>query len=256
MVKMQGGVFGAVAELEGLDRGPAMTRRAYVHRLADGRARRRLRARGGDRVGRDRARARRRDFRQDRGQRLRQRFFARLRDARAEGCAARRRAPTRPSVCIVMSGGTEGALCARISLVFEARESTKPARRGRVGGRARAHARSRPSISAGSPRSISSPRASRRRCATPGIARRRDVHFVQIKCPLLTAERVAEAERRGADDGDARHVEVDGPFARRLGARRRGRARRDSRAQPRRGGDRARLRRSIPGAPRPRPASN
>src|SRR5262249_20124888 len=32
-----------------------------------------------------------------------------------------------------------------------------------------------------------------------GIAHAADVHFVQIKCPLLTKERIAESERRGAD---------------------------------------------------------
>src|SRR5262249_52873856 len=31
-----------------------------------------------------------------------------------------------------------------------------------------------------------------------GIATPDDVHFVQIKCPLLTKERIEEAERRGA----------------------------------------------------------
>ena len=31
-----------------------------------------------------------------------------------------------------------------------------------------------------------------------GIASAADVHFVQIKCPLLTKERIAEAARRGA----------------------------------------------------------
>ena len=31
-----------------------------------------------------------------------------------------------------------------------------------------------------------------------GIASPTDVHFVQIKCPLLTKERIEEATRRGA----------------------------------------------------------
>ena len=34
MVKMQGGVFGAVAQFEGVHRGPAVTPRAYAHRLS------------------------------------------------------------------------------------------------------------------------------------------------------------------------------------------------------------------------------
>src|SRR5262249_58729743 len=35
--------------------------------------------------------------------------------------------------------------------------------------------------------------------ADAGIEDVRDVHFVQIKCPLLTSERTAEARRRGGD---------------------------------------------------------
>ena len=38
----------------------------------------------------------------------------------------------------------------------------------------------------------------RRAMADAGIANPADIHFVQIKCPLLTGERMAEAERRGA----------------------------------------------------------
>src|SRR5206468_4717961 len=34
--------------------------------------------------------------------------------------------------------------------------------------------------------------------ADAGVDAIEDVHFVQIKCPLLTAQRIAEAERRGA----------------------------------------------------------
>ena len=54
-----------------------------------------------------------------------------------------------------------------------------------------------------------------------GIASPADVHFVQIKCPLLTKERIEEAARRGATRRDRRHLSFDGAVARRLGAGRR-----------------------------------
>jgi hypothetical protein len=59
-----------------------------------------------------------------------------------------------------------------------------------------------------------------------GIASAADVHFVQIKCPLLTKERIEEA-RRAAPDRDRGHLSFDGAVARRLGARRRPGAGRD-----------------------------
>ena len=62
--------------------------------------------------------------------------------------------------------------------------------------------------------------------ADAGIVSPADVHFVQIKCPLLTKERIEEAARRGAARRDRRHLPFDGVVARRLGAGRRGRARR------------------------------
>ena len=37
-----------------------------------------------------------------------------------------------------------------------------------------------------------------------GIAAAADVHFVQIKCPLLTKERIEEAARRGHSAQDSR----------------------------------------------------
>jgi cyanuric acid amidohydrolase len=43
--------------------------------------------------------------------------------------------------------------------------------------------------------------------SSAGIAGPADVHFVQIKCPLLTADAIADAERRG------RHVATTGTYA-------------------------------------------
>ena len=58
-----------------------------------------------------------------------------------------------------------------------------------------------------------------------GIADAEDVHFVQIKCPLLTRERVAEVEARGRTAATRDPAEIDGAVARRIVARHRRRAR-------------------------------
>ena len=73
------------------------------------------------------------------GNGLRQRFLARLRDPRAAGraCARIARTATPSEACIVMSGGTEGALSPHF-LVFEAREVDAPRSAGALAvGRAR-----------------------------------------------------------------------------------------------------------------------
>jgi len=100
------------------------------------------------------------------------------------------------AVCIVMSGGTEGALAPHM-LVMEAREVDAPAQEGALAiGRART-----PRLA---PENLG--RLAQVDAVAEGViaAMRRagigdvdDVHFVQIKCPLLTAERVAEVEAGG-----------------------------------------------------------
>jgi cyanuric acid amidohydrolase len=99
-------------------------------------------------------------------------------------------------VCMVMSGGTEGALSPHM-LVFE--------RRSNGGGRS-------PALAAGVAHTPDLPfealgRREQAMLVADGVrAAMRDaevedpseVHFVQVKCPLLTAGRVAEAEERGA----------------------------------------------------------
>ena len=77
-----------------------------------------------------------------------------------------------------------------------------------------------------------------------GIASPADVHFVQIKCPLLTKERIEEAARRGAKTATEDTYHSMARVARRLGARRRAGAGRD-RARPRSRRS-ARTGRSIP----------
>lgn len=100
-------------------------------------------------------------------------------------------------VCLVMSGGTEGALSPHW-IVFERRqaEGTAPG----------------PALAMGSAITPDLPPEHLGRRAQvemvargvadamerAGIADPAEVHFVQIKCPLLTAARVAEAEARGS----------------------------------------------------------
>ena len=99
-------------------------------------------------------------------------------------------------VCIVMSGGTEGAMAPHI-VVLEARETDDKPQPGAL---ALGKARTPPlpfhhlggleqvdSVAAGVAAAM----------ANAGIGSADDVHFVQIKCPLLTLDRIAETEASG-----------------------------------------------------------
>jgi len=118
--------------------------------------------------------------------------------SRALKDALRRHAPAdaAEAACIVMSGGTEGALSPHI-LVLEARAVDEPARDGALAiGRARTpHLPYEALGRLGQVDQVAEGvRAAMREA---GVVDPADVHFVQIKCPLLTAERVAETEARG-----------------------------------------------------------
>ena len=226
----------------------ACRRPARGHRAA----RRRHRPRRG------RSRDHRRHRRQDRGQRLRQRFHPRLRHARLEAPAGRAPEAARwprsrrasPSSC----RAAPKAGCRRICWCSAA---SRDSRRG---------AGPRLAIGVGLTRAFKPEEIGRAAqiAATAdavaaamkdaGIASAADVHFVQIKCPLLTKERIEEAERRGADCGDRRHLPFDGPVARRLGAGRRPGAGRDRATLPKRPSATTGL--SIPASPARRPASS
>lgn len=111
------------------------------------------------------------------------------------GWTGRSQAELERSVVFVMSGGTEGGLSPHW-LVFEARMSAAPAN----GGKALA-------IGAGMTRPFApheigrmaqievTAEAVRTTMQRAGIAHVEDVHYVQIKCPLLTKARVVEAKR-------------------------------------------------------------
>ena len=100
-------------------------------------------------------------------------------------------------VALVMSGGTEGALAPHF-VVFEVVESdaapagpalavgvhlTRAMAPEEIGRLAQVEA-----VAAGT----------RAAMAEAGIESPEDVHFVQVKCPLLTSDRIEEATRRGA----------------------------------------------------------
>lgn len=113
-------------------------------------------------------------------------------------CDALARAGANPrDVCLVMSGGTEGGLSPHI-LVLEARETSDAAQGAALAlGRARTSALAPEQIGRMAQVDLVA-EGVLRAIGDAGLDALADVHFVQIKCPLLTAERIAEADQRGA----------------------------------------------------------
>ena len=100
--------------------------------------------------------------------------------------------------CLVMSGGTEGGLAPHIT-VFEVRDDDGPEDRLALA-IGRAHAGElRPEDLGRRAQVRAVAGAVEAAMREAGIADPSDVHFVQVKCPLLTAERIADARARGAD---------------------------------------------------------
>lgn len=100
-------------------------------------------------------------------------------------------------VQFIMSGGTEGVLTPHIT-VFVKRQVDGPARPGKglVAGIANTR-RFLPEELGTMVQVREVESAVRRATADAGIGDLVDVHFVQIKCPLLTAEAIADAAARG-----------------------------------------------------------
>ncbi len=99
-------------------------------------------------------------------------------------------------VCLVMSGGTEGALAPHF-LVLETRHGGGPASAGALAlGRSRTPALAPEDLGRLAQVDMVAEGVSKA-IADAGLRSSNDAHFVQIKCPLLTADRVADAERRG-----------------------------------------------------------
>lgn len=101
-------------------------------------------------------------------------------------------------VALVMSGGTEGVLSPHAS-VFVRREVAGPAAPGPRLAIGVAQTRAFLPEELGRAAQVEeTARAVRAALADAGIASNADVHFVQVKCPLLTAERMRQAQQRGA----------------------------------------------------------
>jgi cyanuric acid amidohydrolase len=98
-------------------------------------------------------------------------------------------------ICLVMSGGTEGGMAPHWT-VFERGEGEGPNRPALAFGRA--HTPSLPAEQLGRVSQVDMVAAAvRAALADACIDNLADVHFVQVKCPLLTAQRVGDAESRG-----------------------------------------------------------
>lgn len=97
-------------------------------------------------------------------------------------------------VCLVMSGGTEGAMAPHWT-VFERSEGSGQGPALAIG---RAHTAALQPEQIGRGAQVDQVAAGvRAAMADARISDPADVHFVQIKCPLLTAQRIKEAEARG-----------------------------------------------------------
>jgi cyanuric acid amidohydrolase len=97
-------------------------------------------------------------------------------------------------VCLVMSGGTEGGMAPHWT-VFERRDESASGPALAIG---RAHS---PAIAPEQLGRLSQvdivAEGVRAAMADAKITNAADVHFVQVKCPLLTAQRITDAEGRG-----------------------------------------------------------
>jgi len=99
-------------------------------------------------------------------------------------------------ICLVMSGGTEGGMSPHWT-VFERAEGNGAAGPSLAIGRS--HTTALPAEHLGRMGQVDSvANAVRAAMTDAGIENTSDVHFVQVKCPLLTVSRVEEAEARGA----------------------------------------------------------
>jgi cyanuric acid amidohydrolase len=102
-------------------------------------------------------------------------------------------------ICLVMSGGTEGAMAPHW-IVFERAEKSASdgSRKGPALAIGRAHTPALKPEQMGRVAQVDQVAdGARAAMADAGITDPAGVHFVQIKCPLLTAQRITEAESRG-----------------------------------------------------------
>jgi cyanuric acid amidohydrolase len=99
-------------------------------------------------------------------------------------------------ICFVMSGGTEGAMAPHWTIFERSEGGAGSAPALAIG---RTHTQALPPEHLGRQGQIAMVAEGVRVAMTDaGIANPADVHFVQVKCPLLTAQRIGEAQSRGA----------------------------------------------------------
>jgi cyanuric acid amidohydrolase len=100
-------------------------------------------------------------------------------------------------VCLVMSGGTEGGMAPHW-IVFERDDKQHVAARPALA-LGHMHTADLPFEHLGRMAQVEQVAAGvREAMRKAGISNPADVHFVQIKCPLLNAQRIGDADRRGA----------------------------------------------------------
>jgi cyanuric acid amidohydrolase len=98
-------------------------------------------------------------------------------------------------ICLVMSGGTEGGMAPHWVVFERAEGGSGPSPALAIG---RAHTPALPFEHLGRLQQVDQVAAGvRAAMQDAGITDMADVHFVQLKCPLLTAQRVGEALGRG-----------------------------------------------------------
>jgi cyanuric acid amidohydrolase len=99
-------------------------------------------------------------------------------------------------ICFVMSGGTEGAMAPHWTMFERGEGGGGPTPALAIG---RAHTAALPPEHLGRNGQVAMVADGvRAAMQDAGIANSADVHFVQVKCPLLTAQRIGEAQSRGA----------------------------------------------------------
>jgi cyanuric acid amidohydrolase len=98
-------------------------------------------------------------------------------------------------ICLVMSGGTEGGMAPHWT-IFERSEGNGA--KGPALAFGRANTQAMPGEHLGRLAQVDMVASAVRAAMTDaGIADSADVHFVQVKCPLLTVQRIADAATRG-----------------------------------------------------------
>jgi cyanuric acid amidohydrolase len=99
-------------------------------------------------------------------------------------------------IAMVMSGGTEGGLSPHF-LILAVGEAAAPAPGGALAIGTAFTADFAPEALGRPAQMLATAAAVRQAMAAAGIADAADIHYVQVKCPLLTSARIAEARARG-----------------------------------------------------------